>query len=508
MNRLSCAIALALFGTAALAADWRDKASSGVITRAAQAERVDVLIQVRDHGPLGSLDQRQKFESKLDAAVVALRASAAATQRGLIAELSRRGIAHRAYWVSNVIAANVAVADLEWIAARPEVQKIESDAPRHFETPPNEFDIARSGTNVLAIESGVNQVRAPQVWAMGYTGQNVVIAGQDTGYQWDHLALRGKYRGWNGASADHNFNWWDAIHADVDGNGTNPCGFNAVAPCDDNSHGTHTMGTMVGDDGGTNQVGVAPGAKWISCRNMESGTGRPSSYIECFQFLMAPTNLAGTGADVTKAPHVISNSWGCPVGPPPSGEDCVLNSIEATVNNVKAAGILVVVAAGNGGSGCNTITDPPAIYSGSYTVGSVTSSNAISSFSSRGPITVDGSNRLKPDISAPGSSVRSTVPGGGYGLKSGTSMATPHVAGVAALVMSAVPALKGQPAMVEQILRDTATPLTSTQNCGSFPGANVPNAVFGYGLINAEAAVQEALATILEGDLMFKNDFE
>jgi subtilisin family serine protease len=206
---------------------------------------------------------------------------------------------------------------------------------------------------------------------------------------------------------------------------------------------------------------------------------------------------------MTKAPHVISNSWGCPVGPPPGGEDCVVNSIEATVNNVKTEGILVVAAAGNGGSGCSSVTDPPAIYANTFTVGNVTSSNAINSSSSRGPVTADGSNRLKPDIAAPGTSVRSTIPGSSYGLKTGTSMASPHVAGVAALLMSAVPSLKGQPAQVEQILRDSATPLTQASGaCGAFPHNVVPNALFGHGLINAEAAVLRAMGTV------FQNGFE
>src|SRR5690606_33582570 len=115
----------------------------------------------------------------------------------------------------------------------------------------------------LAIEWGVNKVRAPLVWAAGFTGQGIVIAGQDTGIRWTHNAIKAKYRGWNGSSADHNHNWHDAIH--VTGSS---CGADAMAPCDDNGHGSHTIGTMLGDDGGSNQVGVAPGARWIGCRNM------------------------------------------------------------------------------------------------------------------------------------------------------------------------------------------------------------------------------------------------
>ena len=85
--------------------------------------------------------------------------------------------------------------------------------------------------------------------------------------RWTHGALKPKYRGWDGVTADHNFNWHDAIHS-----GGGSCGPDTVAPCDDSGHGTHTAGTTVGDDGGANQVGVAPGAKWIGCRNMNVGS--------------------------------------------------------------------------------------------------------------------------------------------------------------------------------------------------------------------------------------------
>ena len=113
---------------------------------------------------------------------------------------------------------------------------------------------------------------------MGFSGQGVVVGGQDTGYEWNHPALKNKYRGWNGSTADHNYNWHDAIH-NLIGGGTNSCGLNLTAPCDDDNHVTHTMGTM---DGGVNDdsiVGVAPAATWMGCRNMEEGDGTPATYI-------------------------------------------------------------------------------------------------------------------------------------------------------------------------------------------------------------------------------------
>jgi subtilisin family serine protease len=154
---------------------------------------------------------------------------------------------------------------------------------------------------------------------------------------------------------------------------------------------------MVGDDGAGNQVGVAPGAKWIACRNMDAGgNGKPTTYTECFEFLMAPYPVGGdpSQGDPTLAPDSINNSWTCP-----TSEGCSTNTLLAVVDSVRAAGIFPAMAAGNSGPGCSSISDPPALYDSAVSVGATNSSNQISSFSSRGPITADGSNRLKPDVS-------------------------------------------------------------------------------------------------------------
>jgi len=320
----------------------------------------------------------------------------------------------------------------------------------------------------------VAKVRAPDVWALGYTGQGIVVGGQDTGYDWEHPAIKGKYRGWTGFSADHNYNWHDAIHS-----GGGSCGADSPEPCDDNSHGTHTMGTMVGDDGGGNQIGVAPGAKWIGCRNMDQGNGTPATYSECFQWFIAPTDLSGQNPDSSKAPHVINNSWGCP-----EFEGCIdPNVLKAVVENTRAAGIAVVVSAGNSGPSCESVETPAAIYEASFTVGATFDSDLIATFSSRGPVTVDGSNRLKPDVTAPGVNVRSSVPGGGYATLDGTSMAGPHVAGQAALLISAQPELAGDVDSLEICIEETAFPRASGQNCGGIPFPEIPNHTYGWGRV-------------------------
>lgn len=446
------------------------------------AGSVEVLIEpAGDATPL-SLPDDLAFEARVTAAVAALRVRAQARQAALRDRLGEAGIPHRAFWVADAIWARVEARQLAALAEWPEVRAVRGNAPLHAVLPPAHPTAAKQTT---AVEWGVQRVNAPAAWARGALGQGVVIAGQDTGYQWNHPALRDRYRGWNGTTASHHHHWHDAIHAII-GSGSNPCGLDATAPCDDNNHGTHTMGTMVGDDGGGNQIGVAPQAKWIGCRNMERGNGTPATYLECFQWFMAPTDLSGGNPDPGLAPHIINNSWGCP-----PEEGCTqVAMLQQAVDNLRAAGILVVVSAGNSGSGCGSIDTAPAPYPSSFTVGASNSSDLIASFSSRGPATVDGVNFiLKPDITGPGVTIRSSIRGGGYGNSSGTSMAGPHVAGVAALLLSAHPQLKGRPAQVEAILRQSARPLFSGQACGGFAGSLSPNAVFGYGLVDAEAAI-------------------
>jgi serine protease AprX len=483
---------LALACAAAFSPAIAAEVEPGLRASAQQAGSVDTLIVLEARAPKQLLRTDGDYLERRRNLVDTLRATAEVTQADLRAWLDAQGIAYRPFWIVNMIQATLTPAQMDALAARNDVAKIESNRAYRLKQPAENLPHPefQSGDQVeesqpdspLTIEWGVNKVRAPMVWAAGITGQGVVIAGQDTGIRWTHSAIKAKYRGWNGVSADHNYNWHDAIH----GVGNATCPGDQMAPCDDDlqspGHGSHTMGTMVGDDGGSKQVGVAPGAKWIGCRNMNAGNGTPAQYNECAQFFLAPTDLNGASPNPDLAPDVISNSWGCP-----AIEGCTAgNEVQTAIENLVAGGIVFVAAAGNDGSSCSSIGDPPAIYDASFTIGSMTSSDTMSSFSGRGPVA--GLAGVKPDVIAPGSSIQSITRSSdtAYTTMSGTSMATPHVAGVVALLMSVNKSLRGNPARVEQILRDTAIPLTSTtQVCGGIPATTFPNPVQGMGRVDA-----------------------
>ncbi len=407
------------------------------------------------------------------------------------------------FWLVNTLLVTSGSEKLQSLASDPQVSAIKANTLLRFKTPIIEFGAQAAAVGPSAIRAatpGQVLIGATQLWALGIKGAGVVIAGEDTGYAWQHPALITKYRGWNGSVAEHNYNWFDGITDNSLGTGGS-CGINSVQPCDDGSHGTHTMGTMVGDDGAAEQIGAAPDAKWIGCRNMNQGDGRPSTYLRCMQWMLAPTDLTGANPDISKTPHVINNSWGCP----PSETCTVPDVLQTGVANLRAAGILFVAAAGNsGGSGCGSVSDPPATYPETFTVGNITLQSTMNTGSSRGPVTVDGSNRRKPDVSAPGTSIRSSTPPSGYQSFSGTSMASPHVAGAAALLMSAFPNLKRDPDAVEALLERTAVPITLTLTCGGIASNIWPNNIAGFGRIDLYAAYQAQL----EAQERFQNGFE
>lgn len=402
----------------------------------------------------------------------------------MLSWLQERKVSYRSFYIVNAVLVKGSRELMLEIAARSDVARIEGNPQLRAIAPLKPSEDQQTNLTQAGVEAGVAYIRAPEVWAQGFTGQGITIGGQDTGVEWNHPALLKQYRGWDGEQANHDFNWHDSIHSS-DG----PCGADAKAPCDDHNHGTHTLGSAVGTDGGANQIGVAPGAKYIACRNMNGGVGTPATYLECFQFFLAPYPVGGSPeqGDPKRAPDITTNSWACP-----PNEGCEPNTLKAAIEAQRAAGIMPIVAAGNSGPACGSVVDPPAIYDASYTVGSINAATGgLASSSSRGPVTIDGSHRTKPDITAPGEFIRSAVRGG-YGVSSGTSMATPHVAGAVALLWSARPELRGQISLTENILNDSATRVLSAE-CGT---RDAPNNAFGYGQLNIKAAVDLAATTI------------
>ncbi|GAB3992261.1 hypothetical protein GCM10029992_00770 [Glycomyces albus] len=292
-----------------------------------------------------------------------------------------------------------------------------------------------------------------------------MVASIDSGVQYDHPALVDQYRGNNGdGTFTHDYNFFDA---------TDDCGDGP--PCDLFGHGTHTMGTIVGDDGEGNRIGVAPGATWISASAGSSPT--LESFMTAGEWIAAPTDSRGNNPDPLMAPHVVSNSWG--------GYDGYDPFYEGIIDLWHAAGIIPVFAAGNSGDqGCLTVGSP-GVYENVIAVGATDIDRAIAPYSSKGP-GMDG--YVRPDVVAPGSEILSAVPGDEYDYMSGTSMATPHVAGTIALMMSASPVLEGDYGNVYKYLTGSAEHVDDTSCRGNAKANNV----YGHGHTDAYDAAHAA----------------
>jgi subtilisin family serine protease len=474
MMRAALLLTVALTASSAAAGDWRHKVDPSLLREAQARTRVELLVMLEAQADLGGAAALRGREQR--GAWVYARAADTArrTQPAVIAAIERAGASHRAFSVVNAIL--VEGADrrlLRALAERADVRHVHANPRVALKRPARDPDRAQ----IARIEPNIIQTGAPeQYWAAGITGEGIVVANQDTGVQWTHPALRPHYLGVTQTGVSHDYHWHDAIHS-----GGGVCGPDSPVPCDDDDHGTQTMGVIVGADGAGNQIGMAPGAKWIACRNMDQGVGTPASYLECFDFFLAPTDLGGQNPDPSRAPHVVNNSWICTFE-----EGCEdPNILRPAVEALRAAGIFVVASAGNSGNGCGSVESPPAIYDAAFSVGAVNIFGEVEGFSSRGPVVVDGSYRLKPDVAAPGDNIRSSVRGGGYAWASGTSLSGPHVAGLAALMLSADACFSGNSDAIESWITRHTHGFPSSEVCGAFDSSRFPNTTSGWGTIEA-----------------------
>lgn len=432
-----------------------------------------------------------------------LRATADRTQARVRAHLQAEGVAFRSYWIDNLIlvpsASRLVLDDL---AAFDEIEVLRSDRQMMVIEP---VEKAPSPEEGRSIEPNITHVNADLAWGMGVDGTGMVVAGIDTGVRYTHEVLEPRYRGnLGGGVFNHNFNW-------LSGDG------GSATPVDGHGHGTHTVGTMVGDDGGANQVGMAPGATWIACEGCPGGGCTTSALLTCAQWVAAPYPIGSPGLpDPSRRPHVVNNSWG----------DCGQSYdgwYQGVVDSWHAAGVYPVFANVNASNcgynhppGCNTVGNPGR-YGNVTGVGSTGQSNgAYAAHSNWGPtdnadtVNPNGFPSLKPQVVAPGVDIRSALSGSdsSYGSWGGTSMSAPHVAGLIVLMWQAAPCLIGDYVETENILQASASAIPYATNCGGEGPGNVPNNATGWGEIDAYEAVSQASLFCGSSWVIFVDGFE
>ena len=430
-----------------------------------------LFVILKEQADLASVSQIQDIDERRTAAYQTLTEHANETQTDLRNTLDRVGAEYTSYYLVNALEVRGGTLIRLFLLTRPEVERVIS-SPRLRPAPGNNSLAMPGGASPpTGIEWNVKAIGADRVWdEFGVRGEGVVVGQSDTGVDASHPQLSDQYRG---RTEGDDYNWFD------------PWSY-SPSPIDRFGHGTHTLGTILGKDG----LGVAPDATWMACANQLRPMGNPALYLDCMQFMLAPFPQGGdpfTEGDPTRAADVLNNSWGCP-----EIEGCDSNSLKAAADNLRFAGIFVVVSTGNDGPVCSTVHAPLSIYDSVFSVGAIDQFGNVAQFSSRGPVTADGSGRIKPDIVAPGVDILSALPGGAYGESLGTSMAGPHVAGAVVLLWSADPSLIGDIDRTEQLLIDAADPYTGDRSIGCFNG-DVPNTAYGYGILDVYEAVKVTL---------------
>ncbi|PRX67477.1 subtilisin family serine protease [Nonomuraea fuscirosea] len=444
----------------------------GKIDPAVQAElerndKATFWVRMKGAADLSGARRAVTKEAKAELVFDAKSARAKASQTGLRELLDSHHAEYTPFWIVNAVKVTASEKLAAEIASLPEVDRI---APTRTVSLPKpitgkaepQVRATTAGKGVQAVEWNIDRVNAPRVWdELGDRGEGIVIAHIDTGAQFDHPELLESYRGRNqDGTYSHDYNWFDPGEV---------CP--SAAPCDNNGHGTHTMGTMVGKNG----IGVAPGAKWIAAKGCEVNTCSDASLLAAGQWIVRPTDLNGQNPRPDLAPDIVNNSWGG------DGFDPWYKEV---VDSWLAAGIFPAFSNGNEGPSCRS-SGSPGQYVTSYSAGGFDIDNNLYARSSKG----EGENgEIKPNIAAPGVNVRSSTPGDAYASFTGTSMASPHVAATVALIWSAAPGLTGDIPATRALLDGSALDVSDT-SCG---GTAADNNVWGEGRLDTYAAVKAA----------------
>ena len=495
MKRLIVLTTLAtLFVAPSVYAGEMDPTLSAVLSKTPARDTVSALVYLSDQVDLKQIDVSLRssmatLRARHESVVTALQIRAAETQSGVITQLealqaSGDVSSFTPLWISNCLRVEGTPAAIETLAAREDVsivyfnygiELIEPARDEVANVEPTEVD-GKETRGTRAPTAGLVAIRAPEVWALGFTGTDILVATLDTGVDGNHEALASRWRGVADAryALNPEWAWFDPVTST-----TFPTAFA--------SHGTHTMGSVCGGAPGQD-IGVAPGAQWIHAAVIDR-VDIPTTVADAilaFQWMLDPDGNPTTNWDV---PAVCSNSWRVTTshGYPPCD-----TTFWTYLDACEAAGIVILFSAGNEGPGASTIGRPPDRATTNYNVCSVGAVDAntvgwpIADFSSRGPSTCTpgGTTTIKPEVSAPGVEVYSSVPGNLYQSSgwSGTSMASPHVNGTVALMREACPDLL--PDEIKQILYETAVDL----------GTAGEDNDYGWGMIDAYEAVQSALA--------------
>lgn len=430
-----------------------------------------VFVVMKDQADLSQVDGSLSIEDKRTEVYSTLVKEAESSQKEIRAQLDGWHISYTPYYLVNGLEVNASAfyrmqlgnrSDVARILESPQLRPLPQPAQLENSDP---VDAPQEPSWNLSM-IGVDKVRSE----LGITGKGILIGQADSGVDGRHQELASSYRGVDGTD---DYNWLDPWNK-------------TPFPVDAGGHGTGTLALITGKN-----IGIAPEAQWIGCVNLARNLGNPAVYLNCMQFLLAPYPQHGDAfkdGDPAKGAMIINNSWGCPVA-----EGCDSETYEYAASALEKAGIFLSVAAGNNGYyGCSTVSDPLAIYSEVFTVGSINEQGELSPFSSLGPVIVDGSGRIKPNLLAPGEQVVSAFPNNAYTRADGTSFAAPHVSGVVALMWSANPKLIGNVELTQKILEETAAPYA-----GSIPSCvtqtSVPNDAAGYGVLDAYAAVKAAM---------------